>query len=177
MSIVYKFISDNEYQSYKLKPFLDKLGPTPINIYNEKYLLSGSSNYTITETYLNYDDGHTMDINGNYFRTQSSVYKLTPTDKTILSDFKPYTYVDFGILSKTSNVVNLPYTFINTNSGRTLIYEVHDDYMLIEKPREDNTILGISSCTYDIINVSKLQDISDILFDVYLNYEHLYYLF
>jgi len=156
----YTFTSNSQYQDYKLKPFLDKIGLTTTNIYNEAYILSG---YTIEEVYIDYTD--------RMYPIQSSMYKIYGT---LLSEkFKAYTYIDFGKLSKSGTNIISPYIF-SGDSARTLIYEVYDDYMLIEKPKIDLS-LSISSATYDIINVSKLQDISDILYDIYLNYPHSYY--
>lgn len=164
----YTFKTDNQYQNYKLKPFLDILGTTPVNIYNENYILN--SEYTISEIYPDYVNGHTQA--GSYYPIQSSTYKITPTDNSVLDFFEPYTYIDFGILEMSGSDIETPY--IMNDSGRTLIVDVNSDYMIIEKPRIDN-ISGISSGNYDIINVSKLEDISNILYEIYLNYPHSYY--
>ena len=164
----YTFTTNNHYQSYKLKPFLDNLGQIPVNMYNEAYLLMNE--YTIEEMDTNWAfQGHTF--SDTYFPIQSSLYKIIPVDKAKLLDFKPFTYIDFGLLYKVGGVPYTPYYF-SSNSSRTLIYEVTDEYMLIEKPRID---IGISANTFDLINVSKIQDISDILYEIYLNYPHSYY--
>ena len=270
-SSTFSFRTNNTYQNYKLKPFLDQLGTVPLNVYNDAFMLSGSSNYKIEEIVLDYDlspDG-TLHVSGGsdrssyYYLLQSSMYKITPLGDNIskLKEFKPYTYIDFGISSKHNDTIT-PYTLYNSipivyniveylnisgklslrirnldnsvpdsrkinsstgiitgstqydgtitisnvpsvgevyiesntttwnntgntgatitinyncGSGRTLIYEVTDEYMIIEKPRIDYTIYGISSGNYDFVNVSKIQDISDLLYDVYLNYPHSYY--
>lgn len=164
----YTFDTKNAYQSYKLKPFLENLGQIPVNMYNESYLLS--SQYVIEEMDTNWAfQGHTF--TDSYFPIQSSLYKIIPNNKAKLLDFKPFTYIDFGLLYKVGGIPYTPYYF-TTNSSRTLIYEVTDEYMLIEKPRID---IGISANTFDLINVSKIQDISDILYDIYLNYPHSHY--
>ena len=164
------FTTTNQYQNYKLKPFLDNLGVTPTNIYNEAYLLSDE--YTIEELDTNWAfQGHTL--TDTYYPIQSSLYKIIPTDTNKLLNFKPYTYLDFGNLYEQVGTPYSPYYF-TSDSGRTLIYEVTDEYMLIEKPRIDGSS-GLTANTYDFINVSKLQDISDILYELYLKYTHSYY--
>lgn len=164
----YTFNTNNPYQNYKLKPFLESLGQIPTNIYNESYLLHNQ--YIIEEMDTNWSfQGHTF--TDSYYPIQSSLYKIIPYDKSKLSYFKPYTYIDFGLLYKVNGIPYSPYYFIS-NSSRTLIYEVTDEYMLIEKPRND---IGILSNLFDLINVSKIQDISDILYELYLNYPHSHY--
>ncbi|MCK9416646.1 hypothetical protein M0Q97_08325 [Candidatus Dojkabacteria bacterium] len=185
------FTSTNQYQNYKLKPFLDRLGITPTNVYNEAYILSGD--YTIEEIYVNYNDGHTY--TDTYYPIQSSRYKIIPDDPNILLDFKINTFIDFGILATGTTGVISPYYFLDSDDNdyvvddyivdgyftdsngyfsRTLITEITDTYMLIEKPRVDLSP-SLSTGSYDLINVSKLNDISDILYDLYLKYAHSFY--
>lgn len=190
------FASTNQYQNYKLKPFLDRLGITPTNVYNEAYILSGD--YTIEEIYTNYNDGHTY--TDTYYPIQSSRYKIIPDDPNILLDFKINTFIDFGVLATGTTGVISPYYFSNLYStsnvyvvddyivydyfedeidelgyfSRTLITEITDTYMLIEKPRVD-LFPSLSTEMYDLINVSKLNDISNLLYDLYLKYAHSFY--
>ncbi len=166
----YTFTSNSQYQDYTLVSFLNKLGSYPINMYNDANILSGD--YTIEEIYVNYNDGHTL--SGNYYPIQSSRYKIIPSNTNVLSDFKPYTYVDIGILSKLLGDIYTPYSFTNPDITRTLITEITDEYMLVEKPRID-ALSGFSTGVYDIVNVSKVSDISDILYQLYLEYPHSYY--
>jgi len=164
----YTFTTESPYQHYKLKTFLDNMGEIPVNIYNEAYMLC--SDYTIEEMIVNWAfQGHTS--TDTYFPIQSSLFKIIPKDTAKLLDFKQYTFIDFGILAKSGTEPSSPYYF-TTNSSRTMIYEITDEYMLIEKPRMD---IGITANTFDFINVSKVQDISDILYDIYLNYPHSHY--
>jgi len=199
----YTFNTDNQYAEYELKTFIDNIftplsGPT--NIYNENSLCSG--NYHIQEIY-DTSNNHQY-ISGGWYPIQSSRYKIIPIDshKHTLKSFKPYTYIDFGDLTKVTT--NIPYdyydranlelssvTFIAnkspyeiSDSGRTMITEVYEDYMIIEKPFNDNTSLGFTGGTgtvsgitgvYDLVNVAKLDDIADILLKAYLNKNSDYY--
>jgi len=195
------FDSDNYYYNYNLQGFLDDVfsGNTPVIIYNENYLEKDT--YTIDELYdptNNYDyPGGT----GTWYPIQSSLYKIIPNDdnKDKLKYFKEYTYIDFGILEKEN--INVPYDYYSSggidqsvvsfdmnkspyiinDSGRTLIVEVTEDYMLIEKPYIDYSSSGLTGGTnqpigcYDIINVSNTSEISDILSKVYLNIDDDFY--
>jgi hypothetical protein len=196
----YTFKSDNQYQNYKLKPFLDNLGVTPNNVYNETYYLSGE--YIVKEIWENIEynrDGklHSSGGTGSYYTIQSSRLKIIPNNPIKLKKFKAFTYIDIGILTKDIiGDVILPYNFsgssssiigeaiigesilgINENNSydRTLILEITDEYMIIEKPRLNNLDFTELSYNFDFITVNKTQDISDLLYDLYLNYEHSYY--
>ena len=168
-STAYTFTTNNQYQNYKLKPFLDKLGTTPTTIYNNGQILSGE--YTIEEIFPEYaDEPHSSGISNTYYTIQSSRYKIIPTDKEKLNDFTPYTFVDF-----VDDYIDDGYVYADyIESGeyiRTLITEVTDEYMLIEKPRLNVTGSG----GFDIMNVNMTQEISDILYEIYLNYPHSHY--
>lgn len=181
-STTYNFTSNNQYVDYTLYNFLSRLSSNlPINIYNENYLLSDQ--YVVEEITMNYT-GHT--VNDTYYEIQSSMFKITPTDDYLfkLENFKPFTFIDYGILitgstttlnefgeTITTTSVNSPYAFTGT-TGRTMIYEVTDTYMIIEKPVN---YTDFKTNIYDIINVSRLTEISNILYDVYTNYTHDYY--
>ena len=186
MSKSYKFKTKNKYQSYKLKPFLDNLGITPTNIYNEQYILS--TDYTIEEIVTDYNLYQNTKSN-TYYPKQSSIYKIIPKHLNILQGFKENTFIDIGILNKIYGNVISPY-IITGDSGRTLIHQVTSEYMIIEKPRipifetfEPNHNGDVKPTqNFDIINVSKLQDISDILYELYISntslynkYSHSYY--
>jgi len=154
-STAYTFTTSNQYQNYKLKPFLDLLGTTPTTIYNNGQLLNDE--YTIEEIFPEYGTGGTHTVNDSYYTIQSSRYKIIPTDTDKLNDFTPYTFVNF----------------VDSDNFKTLITEVTDEYMIVEKPRLN--ISGISSGDYDIINVNNTLEISDILYEIYLNYPHSHY--
>jgi len=189
----YSFNTDNQYVNYNLDTFItnifDPVSP-PTNLYSENSISAGE--YHIQEIY------NTLD---SYYPVQSSRFKITPTDITLLSGFKPYTYIDFGLLETqqttvtydvyvgntlTQNTVTLttitsPYVL--SDSGRTMITEVNEDYMIIEKPI-DLTVSGITGGAgtvdgiigiYDLINVAKRVDISDILMKCYYNITDDYY--
>ena len=197
------FDTDNQYTYYELDTFLNNIfdpNPTPINLYNENSLCLG--NYYIQEIYdTTYDTSY---VGSGWYPIQSSRYKIIPYSgyKNTLKYFKPYTYIDFGILEKTTDSTTYSYhsggtlvqssvTFdINvtpyqiSDSGRTMITEVNEEYMIIEKPYVDNSISGFTGGTfinsgvsgiYDIINVAKTTDISDILLKTYINRDDDYY--
>lgn len=151
------FSTDNLYANYNLETFINDIfiaesGTTPTTIYSGDILYSGE--YTIEEIYSTLE---------TYYAVQSSRYKITPLTAYLnkLEDFNSYTYIDFFATGDTS--------------GRTMITEVTEDYMIIEKPYNDLTASGISSGIYDITNVVSLSGISDILMKVYLNYDQEYY--
>jgi len=192
----YTFSTNNSYQNYTLYDTLSTLGPLPTNMYNDAYLLgttNSSGEYYIEEIfedaalYGKDRDGSFHSSGGTsstYYSRQSSRWKIIPYDTNILKNFKPYTYVDYGVLSTTSGNINLPYSFIDGDSGRTLILEVTDEYMILQKPRLEQDPASsyynptnnlLNGLTYDIINVSKIQDISDILLELYKSYPHSYY--
>lgn len=188
VSSAYTFKTNNQYQNYKLKTFLDNLGTTPELIYNSAYYLSDE--YYIEEIWehTSYNrDGSFHSLGGassTYYNRQSSRWKIIPYDTTKLSQFRPNTYIDYGVLTTGNTGVITPYSFIDGDTGRTLITEVNDKYMIVEKPRLEHdpdssyynpTTNKLEGLTYDIINVSKTQDISDILYELYLSYEHSYY--
>lgn len=179
----YNFTSNNQYIDYKLDTFLERLDDNlPINIYNENYLFSNQ--YTIEEVTSDFT-GHTF--TDTYYVPQSSMLKIIPSSEYVdkLNDFKRFTFIDYGILTTgltqvTDNLGNIsyitgvvtPYSFVDDTTGRTMIYDITDTYMLVEKPINYSVI---KTNNYDIINVSKLTDISNILYDVYTNYSHDYY--
>lgn len=109
------------------------------------------SKYQIDNIYNNeilYNNEYT------YTEIYTGSYMITPINgyEYKLSKFKSYTYID--IIS-------------GSTSGRTLIREVTDSYMIIEKP--------INSIVYNLVNISKFSTISDILYEVYRNYTHEWY--
>lgn len=177
-ALEYIFSNTNRYADFELNTFLSELGTVPDIIYNQNYL-SGNQ-YIIQEVY--YGDllyNHTLGELDDWYKIQSSMYKIIPTTTDAinkLQDFKAYTYIDFGTLDLSS----YPYIINGAITGRTMIYEVTDTYMLIEKPSITFTgsTIGLSSYTaiYDILNVNRLEDISNILMDVYTNYTHDYYI-
>ena len=199
----FTFQSDNKYYNYELKPFLDNVfSPysTPINIYNENSLCK--NNYYIEELF---DPTNDHRYSGTtWYPIQSSLYKIIPNDahKSTLKHFKKYTYIDFGLLEKENNSIEYDYynegnllqssvtfeinksPYIINDSGRTMIVDVNDEYLIIEKPFNDNSVSGLTGGTgtssgitgiYDLINVAKTTEISDILLKVYLNIDSDYY--
>ena len=204
------FNTNNRYSGYELDTFLnDVFDPyqPPTNLYNENSICGGITE-TLTEYYIEeiYDTTNNHEYgypgsgvySGMWYPVQSSRYKITPKEnfKYKLKNFRPYTYLDFGNLTKVNDTYTYDYydrdnleqsavtyhmnktPYEITNSSRTMITEVGDDYMIIEKPGIDETPLGLTGGTgtingivgiYDFINVSKISDISDILMRVYIN--------
>jgi len=201
----FTFETDNQYTEYELKPFVDNIffpNSTPINIYNENSLCKDM--YHIQEIYDTTNNCSYSGCSGLWYPIQSSRYKIIPIDSHLhtLKSFKPYTYIDFGFLTKINTDIEYEYydradlklssvTFIAnkspyeiSDSGRTLITEVTDEYMIIEKPFNDLTSLGFTGGTgtmsgitgvYDIVNVTKIVDIDNILLKTYLNIDDDYY--
>jgi len=202
-SHTYIFETDNQYSNYDYQHFIDNIfsgSTTPINIYNENRLCA--NDYNIEEIFDTSNDNHY--IGGSWYPIQSPRYKITPNSshKNVLKYFKPYTYIDYGILEDTTQTntysyysggtlmqSSVTYSEIITpynisDSARTMITEVNEEFMIIEKPVNDTTISGftggigtISGITgiYDIINVAKISDISEILMKSYINIDDDYY--
>jgi len=197
----YTFETDNQYSAYEYKPFIDNIfypEQSPTNVYNENSLCDHE--YFIEEIYDT--SNNNQYIGGSWYPIQSSRYKITPQHKERLKNFKPYTFIDFGIIEKITETIDYEYydrgdLLIDTvsytrnktpyeisDSGRTMITEIGDDYMIIEKCFNDTTISGFTGGVgtqsgitgiYDIINVTKISDIDDILMKSYLNIDDNYY--
>jgi len=198
----YTFETDNQYANYEFNTFIDNVfypNQAPTNLYDENTLCLGE--YFIEEIYDTTND--TQYISGGWYPIQSSRYKIIPDDnhKSRLKSFKPYTWIDFGLLNKVISTIDYNYyyrgdlmqssvtftanetPYVISDSGRTMITEVTNDYMIIEKCFNDTTVSGftgvgtVSGITgiYDIINVAKTEDISDILLKVYVNRDDDYY--
>jgi len=79
---------------------------------------------------------------------------ITPITTTHLSNFKEYTYVD-----------------VETSLGteKAMIVKITSEQIIIEKPRNYITPISYEPNLDSITNVDGLQNISDILYEVYLN--------
>jgi len=127
------FTSKNQYISYKLYDNLNKLDDIILNsgytFYNE-YLLTGFT----------------------YEYTDNNRIRIVDNSESLLSNFKPYTYVNISGV---------------TLSGRTLIYSVNEHEMIIEKP--SSFPFFPATQLVSIQNIDGLKNISDILYEVYMN--------
>jgi hypothetical protein len=170
----YTFTTNNQYINYNLKDFINRV--VEINdIYNYNYLLQDeySKHGKFYEIY-----GWVKDGNINEYQDPYLIIIPNTENKYKLSFFKKYTYVNIGELQKQIVLVDekpiekivFPPVFTTCQTGRTMIYDITDDYMIIEKPA------NFTMTNFDIVNAYTLQDISNILYDVYTNYEHDYYL-
>jgi hypothetical protein len=153
--INYQFETDNKYVKYKLQPFLYDVWTG------------------FTNDFILYDDfiltGYTYDIDN-----LTETIKIFPTNVEDLNHFKKYTFVNF--------------TITNSNDY-SLILDITDEYLLINIPKNNtNDIITFNSAfTYNISNnniqnVYKLGEISNVLYDIYTNWnddlefnDHYYY--
>jgi len=153
--INYQFETDNKYIKYKLQPFLYDVW------------------IGFTNDFILYDDfiltGYTYDIDN-----LTETIKIFPTNVEDLNHFKKYTFLNF--------------TITNSNDY-SLILDITDEYLLINIPKNNtNDIITFNSAfTYNISNnniqnVYKLGEISNILYDIYTNWnddlefnDHYYY--
>lgn len=150
---IYGFTTPNYYIKYKLYDQLNAINST---IFNSSYPFLVDK--TLSATGLTYYDGRpNADIYPTtYADTKGTLIKVTPT---ILSDTNYFR----------------KNTFVNLNSNgyyyKTLIVDlVPDEYFVIETYKS-NTGLTFSS----INTIYNLKDISDLLYDVYINEESSYY--
>lgn len=144
----YTFLTENQMVNYTLKSFLDKL------------LLSIGTDISIENVYnsefLNSNEFTfvytEINGNGNFIITPNEEYKYK------LQYFKKYTYVEV------SDGIDI---------SKSLILDINDTSITIERPKLDGAPV-ISSGFY-VLNINSLTDISEILFDVYMNFTNSYY--
>lgn len=184
-----------EYTPYS--PFFDyyaDTGSTGISIYPkqfkyDKYFdysdlvfsLDGSDyNFSVTSQYLNYTLYDRLnEINPSIFISTFTGI----TNNYTLTDITGCVYTDHHRIRITSNTSGLTdifteYTYVDVSTGsvtgRTLIYEVNDYDLIIEKPSSFSyystpTIISIS-------NIDGLENISNILYEVYMNENYDWYI-
>lgn len=87
--------------------------------------------------------------------------KIVTTQSGITNIFKPYTYVYMSGVGQVTT--------------KTLIYEVHDQELIIEKPIGWDNYPILPQIT-SVQNIDGLKNISDILYDVYINDEYDWYI-
>ena len=141
----YTFQTDNQYANYKLKPFFDRFSNISLSTIFNNEILN-TWDFNIYESDMNYYNNYLI-----VSATTTSLYKL--------ENFRPYTYINY-IWSGF------------TMTGKTLVVDVNLDYMIIEKPL--NYITG-SGDILTIKNIYDFEEISNVLYDVYTNYEHDWY--
>lgn len=201
----YNFSSDNQYINYKLNTFVKRFDSVKFNdntiIYNQNYLFKGEFDVSAVTFYPPMSNTGYTSKTLAYYGRNNDVYgfKIYPKANYVnkLKYFKPFTYIDLGRLltgltTITDPITKITNTFISplspptfripsaigtgNISGRTLITEVTEDYILIEVPMTYYTTLINNMVDWvkdsDLINVSTLKDISDCLYDVYTNYTH-----
>ena len=93
----------------------------------------------------------------SYQYTDKTRIKITTSQSGLTSIFKPYTYV---------NAFSSP-------PQKTLVYSVKDHEMIIERPAQWT---GVTQTISAIQNIDGLKNISDILYEVYLNENYDWYI-
>jgi len=96
-ALSYNLTTENQYQNYKLLPFLNDLSNVPNDVPNIVYDTFSLSSFdvTIEEIFDYQNDEHSQNPTNDYYPIQSSRYKITPNDKSVLKHFKPYTYINY----------------------------------------------------------------------------------
>jgi len=136
-NIISNFYSQNNYIKYKLYDRLSVINPS---------LFTNTFNFYNTEK-----------LTG--FTASFLPAPWSPTlDRVILT---------FPVSGLTSNFRPFTYAFVSGNTlEKTLIWEVNDTQIIIEKPI--NWSIGTSTIYY-IQNIDGLKNVSDILYDLYFN--------
>lgn len=150
-TISYNFNTDNYYIDYKLYDTLNRINSS---IFNTGYSFLIDFNMPISDFDIEYYDNYPNvdnypttlgDINGTYI-------KITPHTPSYTNYFKKYTYLNLNTIS---------------DSFKTLIVDVKpNEYFIIESYKSN------SGLTHDIITIEtlyNLKEISDILYDIYIN--------
>ena len=159
----YTFNTYNQYLNYKLYDNLNRLEPSGFtmnySLYND-FILTGFT----------------------FVYTDNNRIRIVYNQGGLLNNFKEYTYVDiFGeninlsdnyVLTEDDNVLTMEdnsYESIEgvIYSGKSLIYSVNDTEMIIEKP--SSFPFFPASNIVSIQNIDGLYNISDILYQVYMN--------
>jgi hypothetical protein len=143
------------------------------------------SNFSATTPYLKYKLYDRLnEINPSVFISIFSgitnSYELTSISNTEYINTKSYSS-RIRITSNISGLTNLftPYTYVDIivdggSTGRTLIYDVTDYQIVIEKPIY--TSPDFMPSIISIKNIDELKKISDILYEVYLNEDYDWYI-
>lgn len=150
-TITKKFTTENHYVKYKLYDHLNKINPFVFNttfsflinftLYNNEFYIERYDNYPVVYSTTN------GDIKG-------TLIKVIPYIHSNVNYFKKYTYV---------NLVD-----ISGNKHKSLIVDIEPNKYFIIESYKSNT--GLTS-NINIETIYNLKDISDILYDVYINEE------
>ena len=147
----FKFETTNQYINYKLFDFLNNIDPY---IFNTGFSFFNS--YTLTGL-----------TNSDYEYTSSSRIIVKNENINFKDFFVPYTYIN--VESEISSVIS---------NNISIVYDVFENYIVIEKPRNWDVIYPIRTDSPKLISISNidgLKNISDILYHVYMNSEYDWY--
>jgi hypothetical protein len=147
--------------------------------YNRYFDYDGLTFNFINDTQTKYFETENNYIKYNLYDTLNKVTPAFSTGFTFFNEYIltgfTYQYVDNNKIRIVSNLTGLteifkPYTYIyalGDTTQKTLIYDVNEGEIIIEKPALWNTY-SFSNLT-GIQNIDGLKIISDILYDVYIN--------
>jgi hypothetical protein len=143
--ITFEFVDDSaERFFYTANQFINYKLADRLNLMNPS-----SSGFTTGFTFFN-----TYSLSSfTYQYTDNNRIKLSTTVSGITRIFKPYTYVEASAIGETTE--------------KTLVYEVRDFEIVIEKPAQWSVYPP--PIITSIQNVDGLGNISDILYEVYMN--------
>lgn len=171
--------------SFSGDTYIDMILSPKENIYNKYFdynglLFSVTDSYDeysffTTNQYLKYDLYNRLSEINTGFTSGFTFF-----NEQIISGItlKSFSYTDNGRIKISTTLTGLtnifkPYTYVNTNySGgtiqKTLIYSVTDHELILEKPYNWTPYPNLPQITF-IQNIDGLKNISDILYEVYVN--------
>jgi hypothetical protein len=152
----YNDLKFNFYDNLNVRYFNTNNQYIKYNLFDRLYQIDpSSSGFTYDWKFFN-ESGIT---NLSYNYTDKGRIRITTSENNITEIFKPYTYV---------------YAFSGLTGDKTLIYEVNDHEIIIEEPNSWD--IKLSPSVLKIQNIDGLQNISDILYEVYFNVDYDWYI-